>query len=205
MHDEEYPGWTRLGAAVLAGDTIGLVNALKAGDDPNEPALSSDWTLPPLGLALLHLHNEMVWWLLKFGAETNVLYEDVGGYGRMGLGHLERSTPLFLAEYTGNLAAVRLLKRMGAVPEFSENAGVGWSTFVLLGFRAVCHSPSWRAYRAMKGRVSINDLRVRLRRIQDLDEGHGFLIRCARRLGRADYIELLINEGADVNALKGPI
>lgn len=200
MESEEYPGWTRLGVAVLAGDTFGLLNALKSGDNPNEPELPSDWRLPPLGLALLHLQNEMVLRLLQFDAKPNVIYEDVGGFGRMGKGHLERCTPLFLAEYTGNIAAVRLLGRMGADRAFSKEAGVGWATFVLPAFRAVCHSPSWHAYRAMKGRVSIEDLRISLRRIPDLDQSQSYLIRCARRLGRADYVELLIKEGAEISA-----
>lgn len=53
MRSEKNPWMTRLGHAILQGDVSSLLQALEEGDDPNVPAIPTEWTIQPLGLALL--------------------------------------------------------------------------------------------------------------------------------------------------------
>ncbi|MDX2186680.1 MAG: ankyrin repeat domain-containing protein [Opitutaceae bacterium] len=197
MRSNENPWTTRLGHAVLSEDLGLLLEALEEGDNPNEPAFPIDWTIHPLGLALLVMNNTLVFWMLRYGAHTNVIYEDAGGFGK---GHCERCTPLFLAEYTDNRAAQRLLLRMGADPTFAARSGIGWETFRLPGFRALGSCPSWRAFRAMKGRIPVNELALKLQAVPNLDGGNGRLVATACGLQRLDYLALLVAQGADLSA-----
>ena len=201
-----------LGGAAIRGNVAIMRAILAQGADPNKPVMSKEdaaWDVTPLMIAIAEAHTACAELLLRNGANPNVVCRDLAsGFSYRSVeadwhkhqGEGPPCTPLILAETTCNAAAIKVLRKFGALAHPPGTRGKEAALFHSpIGLRGRTLNPLPKVVRLIRERASFEAIRRAVIRVRDLDEDSGKLLETACWGQRSDVVRHLLGLGANPN------